>query len=272
MTGKTGAMPSHSELRAAFRSLHESGTFVMPNPHDAGTTRLLTAMGFPALATTSGGFASTLGKMDMTVTRDELVEHVARLTAATHVPFNVDSERLYSDDLAGVAGCVGLLADAGAAGCSIEDWNPAIDQIDSLATATERVGAAAEEARRQGVVLTARCENHLHGIDDLDDTIARLCAYRDAGAEVAYAPGLIDLEQIRRVIEAVGLPFNGLIRPNGPSVAELASVGVRRVSVGSYLSNVANAAVINAANQLLDDGTVTSPPLNRTLVQSAFTS
>ena len=154
-------MPSALDLRRQFRALHESGTFVMPNPHDIGTTKLLTTVGFPALATTSAGFAATLGRMDMTVARDELVEHVGRLTAATHLPFNVDSERLYGDDAAGIAECVALLAGAGAAGCSIEDWNPATNQIDPVDVAVERVAAAAEEARRHEVVLTARCENLL---------------------------------------------------------------------------------------------------------------
>jgi 2-methylisocitrate lyase-like PEP mutase family enzyme len=264
-------MPDPSDLRRQFRALHEGGTFVMPNPHDAGTTKLLTAIGFPALATTSAGFASTLGRMDMTVARDELVEHVGRLTAATHLPFNVDSERLYGDDAAGIAESVALLVGAGASGCSIEDWNPATDQIDPPDVAAARVGAAAEAARRHDVVLTARCENHIHGVDDLDDTIARLCAYRDAGAEVVYAPGLVDLGQIAKVVGAVGVPVNCLLLPRGPSVAELAAAGVRRVSLGSFLANVANAAVIAAATQLLADGTIEVTSLDRALVRRAFT-
>jgi 2-methylisocitrate lyase-like PEP mutase family enzyme len=253
-----------------FRALHQSGTFVMPNPHDVGTAKLLTTVGFPALATTSAGFASTLGQLDMTVTRDQLVEHVGRLTAASHLPFNVDSERLYGDDAAGIAETVALLAAAGAAGCSIEDWNPADDRIDPIDVATARVAAAADEARRHGVVLTARCENHLHGVDDLDETIERLCAYRDAGAEVVYAPGLVDTAQIARVIAAVGVPVNVLMLPGGPTVAQLADIGVRRVSLGSYFANVANAAVINAAVQLRDGGTIAAPPLDRAVLRQAF--
>ena len=263
-------MPSADDLRRQFRSLHASGTFVMPNPHDVGTTKLLTTLGFPALATTSAGFASTLGRLDMTVARDELVEHVGRLTAATHLPFNVDSERLYGDDAVGIAECVGLLAGAGAAGCSIEDWNPTTDRIDPIEVATARVGAAAEEARRLDVVLTARCENHLHGVDDLDDTIARLCAYRDAGAEVVYAPGLVAIAQIERVVGEVGLPVNCLLLPGGPSVAQLAAAGVRRVSLGSFFANVANAAVINAGKQLFAEGTLATPSLDRALLREAF--
>lgn len=265
-------MPSATDLRNQFRSLHEQGTFMMPNPYDIGTTKLLTTVGFEALATTSAGFASTLGRLDMTVARDELVEHVGRLTTATHLPFNVDAERLYGDDATGIAECVALLAGAGAAGCSIEDWNPATDQIDPVGVAAERVAAAAEEARRHGIVLTARCENHLHGVDDLDDTIARLCAYRDAGAEVAYAPGFFDLGQITRIVGEVGLPVNCLLLPGGPTVAELAAAGVRRVSLGSFFANVANAAVINAATQLHDAGTIAAPPLDGKLVRRAFTS
>lgn len=253
-----------------FRALHVSGTFVMPNPHDIGTTKLLTAVGFSALATTSAGFASTLGQLDMTVTRDQLVDHVGHLTAASSLPFNVDSERLYGEDAAGIAETVALLADAGAAGCSIEDWNPAEDRVDPLAVAVERVGAAAEEALRHGVVLTARCENHLHGVDDLDDTITRLCAYRDAGAEVVYAPGLVDVAQIERVVAAVGVPVNVLLLPGGPTVAQLAAVGVRRVSLGSYFANVANAAVINAAVELQGSGTIVAPQLDRALLRQAF--
>lgn len=258
------------DRRDRFRALHESGTFVMPNPHDVGTTKLLSTIGFPALATTSAGFASTLGQLDMTVTLDQLVDHVGRLTAATDLPFNVDSERLYGADSAGIAQAVDALAGAGAAGLSIEDWDPAQQRIDPIATAVERVGAAAAAARTHGIVLTARCENHLHDVDDLDDTIARLCAYRDAGAEVVYAPGLVDIPSIERIIAAVGIPVNVLMLPGGPSVAALTAAGVRRVSLGSYLANVANSAVITAATQLRDRGTINAPLLDRTVVRRAF--
>jgi 2-methylisocitrate lyase-like PEP mutase family enzyme len=272
LTSKTGEMSSALNLRREFRSLHEGGTFVMPNPHDIGTTKLLTAVGFPALATTSAGFAATLGRLDMTVGRDELVEHVGRLTAATHLPFNVDSERLYGDDAAGIAECVGLLADAGAAGCSIEDWNPTTNQIDPVEISVARVAAAAEEARRHEIVLTARCENLLHGVTDLEETIARLCAYRDAGAEVVYAPGLMDVDVIARVVGEVGVPVNVLLLPGGPTVAQLAAAGVRRISLGSYFANVANAAVINAAQQLGADGTIAPSVFDRQLMRNAFSA
>jgi len=243
----------------------------MPNPHDIGSARLLAALGFEALATTSAGHAGTLGRLDMQVTRDELLQHVAAMTAAVDTPFNVDSERCFSEELSGVADTVAALAQAGAAGCSIEDWNPATNAIDEFDRAVARVQAAAEAASKSGVLLTGRCENHLHGINDLDDTIRRLCAYRDAGAQAVYAPGLTDLGQIERVVTAVGVPVNVLLMPGGPTVAQLANLGVRRVSVGSTLARIAHGAVVRAAQQLLAEGTV-DPALmvDGTLLRRAF--
>ena len=255
-----------------FRSLHKDGIFVMPNPYDLGSARLLEALGFPALASTSSGFAATLGRLDMTVSRDELLDHIGPLSAATDLPLNVDSERCYADDLPGVTETVELLAEAGAAGCSIEDWNPASNAIDPLDVAVTRVGAAVAGATNTGLVLTARCENHLHGINDLDDTIARLQAYVAAGAEVVYAPGLTDLDQISMVVKAVGVPVNVLILPGGPSVAQLGEVGVRRISTGGLLSRIAFGAMVAAAERLRDDGVVnTSEPfLSRKLAADAL--
>lgn len=255
-----------------FRTLHADGIFVMPNPYDLGSARLLAALGFSALASTSSGFAATLGRLDMTVNRDELLDHIRPLAAATDLALNVDSERCYADDLPGVTETVELLADAGAAGCSIEDWNPVTNSIDPIELAVERVGAAAAGAANTGIVLTARCENHLHGIDDLDDTIARLQAYVSAGAEVVYAPGLADLGQIARVVNEVGVPVNVLILPGGPSVAQLGDVGVRRISTGGLLSRIANGAMVAAAERLRDDGVVntTEPFLSRTLAAQAL--
>ncbi len=224
----------------------------MPNPWDVGSAKLLASMGFEALATTSAGLAWSLGKLDMQVTRDELVPHVAQLAAATPLPLNVDSERCFPDELGGVAETVRRLADAGAAGCSIEDYDPATDAIDAVEVAAERVAIAADAAP---LVLTARAENHLHGVDDLDDTIARLVAYRDAGADVVYAPGLADLGSITRVVEEVGIPVNVLALPNGPTVAELGAAGVRRVSTGGALAKVAYGALLAGARELHDDGT-----------------
>jgi 2-methylisocitrate lyase-like PEP mutase family enzyme len=238
-----------------FRELHErEQLFLLPNPWDVGSAILLESLGFEALATTSAGFALAIGKRDQTVTRDELVEHVGELAAATSLPLNVDSERLYPDDPGGLAETVRLLADAGAAGCSIEDYDPSADRIEDVGVAAERVGVAAEAACGR-LVLTARAENHLYGAGDLDDTIARLVAYRDAGADCVYAPGLTDLDQIRRVVEAAGVPVNMLALRTGPGVGELASVGVRRVSTGSGLARAAYGAFVSAAEELRDAGT-----------------
>ena len=249
---------SVADIRARFRELHaREQLFVMPNPWDVGSAMLLESLGFEALATTSAGFALAIGKRDQTVTRDELVEHVGRLAAATPLPLNVDSERLYPDDPGGVAEAVALLADAGAAGCSIEDYDPATGRIDEVGVASERVAIAAEAAHSlaEPMVLTARAENHLYDIGDLDDTTARLVAYRDAGADVAYAPGLRALDEVARVVGAVGVPVNVLALRDGPSVSELASVGVRRVSTGSLLSRAAYGAFVAGAEELRDAGT-----------------
>jgi 2-methylisocitrate lyase-like PEP mutase family enzyme len=249
---------SAAERRAWFRALHaREQLFVMPNPWDLGSARLLASAGFEALATTSAGFAWSLGKLDQNVSRDELVAHVAMLAAATDLPLNVDSERCYPDDPGGITRTVELLAEAGAAGFSIEDYNPDTGSMDDVAAAAERVAEAAEASRRQEepMVLTGRAENHIRGVDDLDDTIVRLIAYRDAGAEVAYAPGLTDLEQIARVVEAVRVPLNVLALPAAPSLDELASAGVRRISTGSLLAGVAYGALLEGARELREEGT-----------------
>jgi 2-methylisocitrate lyase-like PEP mutase family enzyme len=251
-------VPGSTEARRArFRDLHEQdGLFVMPNPWDAGSARLLAWCGFEALATTSAGFAWTLGREDQSVTRDELVEHVERLSAAADLPLNVDSERLFADDPAGVAETVRLLGQAGAAGCSIEDYDPATGGIDAVERAAERVAAAAAAAHEgDPMVLTARAENHLHGVDDLDDTIARLVAYREAGADCLYAPGLVRADDIRAVVAAVGAPVNVLALPSAPPVTELRALGVRRVSTGSLLAGAAYAAMLAGARELRDAGT-----------------
>ena len=260
-------MPSAAERRTRFRDMHaRERLFVMPNPWDVGSARLLAAQGFEALATTSAGLAWSLGKQDQEVSRDELLVHVRALTAAVDVPVSVDSERLFGDDATGVAETVRLLAEAGAAGCSIEDYDPASGEIDGLERAAERVAAAAEGARRDGLVLTARCESHLYGGADLDDTIARLVAYRDAGADCLYAPGLADPGQIAAVVQAVRAPVNVLLRPDGPTVAELAELGVRRASTGGALASAAYGALLAGARELLSDGTSTyaSASLKRT--------
>jgi 2-methylisocitrate lyase-like PEP mutase family enzyme len=244
-----------SAMTDKFRALHSQGTFVMPNPWDLGTARFLQSLGFAALATTSWGFAASLGRLDQTVTRDEMLAHTSALVGAIDVPLNVDSERCYAEDLAGVTKTVRLLGDAGAAGCSIEDYDPVTKTIDPIGLATERVAAAAEGARASGLVLTARAENPFYGFHDLDDTIARLCSYRDAGAEVMYAPGLTNEDQIRRVVAETGVPVNVLARSNGPSVSRLGELGVRRISTGGALARASFELINRAARELLDHGT-----------------
>ena len=229
----------------------------MPNPWDVGSARLLASLGFEALATTSAGFAWSLGQLDQTVARDELVAHVETLAAATDLPLNVDSERCYPDDTGGVTRTVEMLAEAGAAGFSIEDYDRDSGDIDEVGRAAERVAEAAEASRRQDepLVLTGRAENHIRGVDDLDDTIARLIAYRDAGADVVYAPGLTDLGQIARVVDAVRVPLNVLALPAGPTLGELASADVRRISTGSLLASAAYGALLAGARELKENGT-----------------
>ncbi len=245
-----------AERRALFRRLHlRDRVFVLPNPWDIGSARLLASVGFEALATTSAGLAWSLGKSDQTVTRAELLEHVASLAAATDLPLSVDSERCFAETLAGVAETVRMLADAGAAGCSIEDYDPDSRRIEEVGRAAERVAAAAEAAHEDdSIVLTARGENHLYGGVDLEDTIARLISYRAAGADVVYAPGLADPAQIAAVVEAVDAPVNVLALPGGPTVAELGELGVRRVSTGSALASAAYGALLAGARQLLSGG------------------
>lgn len=246
------------DRRAHFRALHaRDQVFVMPNPWDIGSARLLASCGFEALATTSAGFAWSIGKHDQQVSRDELIEHVARIAAATDLPLNADSERCYAEDAAGVAETVGLLTEAGAAGFSIEDYNPAAKGIDDIAVAAERVAVAAQAAHRapEPMVLTARSENYLYGVTDLDNTITRLLAYREAGADVVYAPGLSDPAEIAALVKAVGLPVNVLALPKGPTVAELGALGVRRISTGGALARAAYGALMHGARELLNDGT-----------------
>lgn len=244
------------DVRSRFRELHaEPRLFVMPNPWDVGSARLLESLGFEALATTSSGFAASLGRLDQHVSREELVAHVAAITAVTSVPLNVDSENCFPDAPGGVAETVRLLREAGAGGCSIEDYDPRGDRIEDVAVAVARVAEAAGAA--DGLVLTARCENFLHGRPDLGETISRLASYRDAGADCVYAPGLVDLGDIERVVDEVGIPVNVLVLPNGPSTSELESVGVRRVSTGGALAAAAYGTLIAAGRELLERGTST---------------
>ncbi len=249
---------STAEKVARFRELHERHEpFLIPNPWDIGSARLLAVLGFPALATTSVGHAATLGRHDQRVTRQEMLDHVAQLAPALDVPLNVDSERCFGDTPSEVAETVRALVDRGAAGCSIEDYNPQTDSIDPIDVAAERVAAAAEAAHvgPSPIVLTARAERHLYRGADLEDTIGRLSAFREAGADVAFAPGLAEIGDIKRVVDEVGIPVNVLAWPSGPSVAELASVGVRRVSTGGALMWAALGTLAEAGRELLERGT-----------------
>ncbi|WP_052460815.1 isocitrate lyase/PEP mutase family protein [Microbacterium gorillae] len=241
---------------STFRDLHRTGTFVLPNPRDAGEARLFEALGFAAVATTSAGFAATLGRRDQSVTRDELVQHVTDLVAAVHVPVAVDAENGYADDPAGVAATVRALAEVGAAGVSIEDYDPKARGLYDALLARDRVSAAAEAAQASGIVVTARSEGLLYGLAGVDETLGRLQAFAEAGADCLYAPGPRDLPTIERLVAYAGGPVNVLAFPGGPSVDELRDVGVRRVSVGSWFSTAATAVVADLARTLLRGGGV----------------
>ena len=243
-----------ADARTAFRDLHVPGTpLIMPNAWDAGSAKLFASLGFAAIATTSSGFAATLGRPDGGVSREEALAHTADLAAATPLPVNADLEDCFAEDPEGVALTITAAADAGAAGASIEDYDRT--GIQPLAAATERVAAAVEAARPHGLVLTARAENLIRGVRDLDDTITRLQAYQEAGADVLYAPGLFTIDDVRAVVTSVDRPVNVLLIPGGPSVPELAEAGVARVSVGGTLAWVSWGAVAQAAQELLSAGT-----------------
>lgn len=242
-----------TRLRERFVDLHRRGLFVMPNPWDIGSAKILVSLGFAALATTSSGFAASLGRMDQRTTVEELAAHVGGLVDAVDVPVSVDAEHGYADTPEGVAANVERLAGEGAAGASIEDYDPATGIL-PVEVAAERVQAAAETAHRHGLVLTGRAENHLYGIDDPDDTIARLKSYREAGADVLYAPGLDDLDAIARLVAEVHAPVNALLRREGPTVQQLAEAGIRRVSTGGALAFAAYGALRRAAAEILASG------------------
>jgi 2-methylisocitrate lyase-like PEP mutase family enzyme len=243
-------------MRDRFLELHQPGTpLLMPNPWDAGSAKLLQSQGFQALATTSSGFAATLGRLDGSVTREEAIAHSAAIVDAVDVPVSADLENGFADDPDGVAQTIRLAVDAGLAGCSIEDFTGRDDDpIYDAGAARERIAAAVDAAAGQ-IVLTARAENLLHGRTDLADTIARLQSFQEAGADVLYAPGLRSLDDIRSVVESVDRPVNVLALPGGPVVAELAQAGVSRISVGGGFAYVALGAVVGASRELLDQGT-----------------
>ena len=252
-------MSTQAEACENFLALHHGDApLLLPNAWDRGTVKLFAFMGFAAVATTSAGHAATLGRLDGKVTIDEILEHAEALAGATDIPVNVDFENAFADDPAGVAANISHLAATGAAGCSVEDFTRRADApIYETALAAARIEAAAEVAHGTGprLVLTARAENYLHGHGDLADTIARLQAYQAAGADVLYAPGLHAIDDIRTVVSSVDLPVNVLALPDVPPVSELAAAGVRRVSVGSGFNRVALGATVDAARELLDEGT-----------------
>jgi 2-methylisocitrate lyase-like PEP mutase family enzyme len=248
-----GSMTQH-EKAEAFRALHHGEPFVIPNPWDAGSAKVLAALGFEALATTSSGFAYTLGRPDGSVTLDELVDHVAALDAATALPVSVDLENGYGPEPGDAAIAIERAAAAGAVGGSIEDYDPG-GFLYPPAQATERVAAAVAAARSLPFpfTLTARAENHIRGNPDLDDTIARLRAYEEAGADVLYAPGLRSGDEIRAVCDALSRPVNVLALP-GLSVAEIVAAGAQRISVGGALTWAAVEAMADVAVRIRDAG------------------
>jgi 2-methylisocitrate lyase-like PEP mutase family enzyme len=268
---------SQPERAERFLALHHGPSpLLLPNPWDVGSAKLLASLGFSALATTSSGFAATLGLPDGAVTREQALAHSAAIVAATPLPVSADLENGYAHEPSGVAETVRLAIGAGLAGCSVEDFtrdqgNPIYDR----GLAAERVAAAAQAASAGPgrLVLTARAENYLHGRPDLADTIARLQAYQEAGADVLYAPGLSTLDEIRSVIASVDRPVNVLALAGGPPVAELAAAGVSRISVGGSFAFAALGALVEAATELREEGTygyLQRTRLGRSAVSAVF--
>jgi 2-methylisocitrate lyase-like PEP mutase family enzyme len=250
---------SQTEKAEKFKALHErEGAFMIPNPWDVGSARLLSGLGFEALATTSSGFANSLGKCDGQVSLDELIAHCRSLCAATDLPISADLENCFADEPEKAAATILAAAQAGLAGGSIEDYtgNPA-NPIYEFDLAVERVHAAVEAARSLDFpfMLTARAENLLHGSHDLDDTIRRLQAFEAAGADVLYAPGLKTLEEVRLVTHALTRPVN-VLAPliKGVTVSDLADTGVKRISVGGALARAAMTALIRAGLEMQNEG------------------
>jgi 2-methylisocitrate lyase-like PEP mutase family enzyme len=256
-------MRTQAEKARTFRALHErDGAFLIPNPWDVGSSRLLAHLGFEALATTSAGYAFSVGQRDNTIGRDRMIAHVRVIASATDLPVSADLENGFGDDPKLVAETIRLAAEAGLVGGSIEDSTTRPDDpIYERALAVERVRAAAETARALPFpfTLTARAENHLVGRPDLEDTIERLQSYQEAGADVLYAPGLTRRDEIAAVVQSVDRPVNVLAGLQGAplSVADLSALGVKRVSVGSALCRVALGAFLRAAREMREHGTFT---------------
>jgi 2-methylisocitrate lyase-like PEP mutase family enzyme len=248
--------PGQEQKAAAFQELHAGPPFVIPNPWDAGSAKVLAALGFEALATTSSGFAFTVGRADGSVGLDEVAAHIEVLDAATPLPVSADLENGYGPEPEDAARAIARAAAAGAVGGSIEDYDPA-GRLYDREQAAERVAAAAEAAHGLGFpfTLTARAENHIRGNSDLGDTIERLAAYERAGADVLYAPGLRGADEIRAVCAAVAKPVNVLARP-GMSVDDVVAAGAQRISVGGGLAWAAVNGLVAAAQELRDEGSV----------------
>ena len=254
-------MSTQAAKGQTFRALHERDhAFILPNPWDAGTARLLAHLGFEALATTSMGYAFSVGQRDGTIDRPQMMEHLLAIASATDLPVNADLENGFGDSPETVAETLRLAAAAGVVGGSIEDATGRPDPpIYALEAAVERVRAAAEAVRGLpfAFTLTGRAENYLHGRPDLKDTIARLQAYQEAGADVLYAPGLASAEDIATVVRSVDRPVNVLMGLQGVqlSLAALSAMGAKRISVGSALSRVALGAFLRAAREMREHGT-----------------
>jgi 2-methylisocitrate lyase-like PEP mutase family enzyme len=256
-------MVTQVDKHRVFRDLHErQGIFVMPNPWDAGTARILSALGFEALATTSAGLAFSIGRRDSaaSLTRDEVLQNARTIVEATDLPVSADLEDGFGASPQACAETIRLAADVGVVGGSIEDATGDPDRpIYEFEHAVERIAAACEEARRHPFVLTARAENFLHGRPDLDDTLRRLQAFEVAGADVLYAPGLPSLDAIRIVCTAVSRPVNVVMGLSGRAytVEELAEAGVKRISVGGSFARAALGALVRAAREVKEHGTFT---------------
>jgi 2-methylisocitrate lyase-like PEP mutase family enzyme len=252
-------MLNQSEKANIFRALHErSGAFIIPNPWDIGSARLLASLGFEALATTSSGFANSLGRSDGENTLDETIEHCRLLSQSTDLPINADLENCFADEPEKAAATILRAAQAGVVGCSIEDFTGNSEQpIYEFNLAVERVHAAAEAAHSLDFpfILTARAENLLHGKNDLNDTIRRLQAFEAAGADVLYAPGLKTLDEVRLVTGALKKPVN-VLAPfiKNATIAQLAAAGAKRLSVGGALARAAMTALINAGSEMVNQG------------------
>jgi 2-methylisocitrate lyase-like PEP mutase family enzyme len=280
MTDETQNAPTvdRVEQAARFKALHEGPEpLLIPNAWDGGSARLLASMGFKAIATTSSGFAASIGRLDGSAVDDEALTNAAAIIkGAGEVPVSADLENGFGDEPSQMRMTIMNALAVGLSGCSIEDWSGGPGGgIYDIKLAAERIAAAASMAHRGPVemVLTARAENHIRGVDDLADTIARLQAFQEAGADVLYAPGLTKLEDIRSVVSSVDRPVNVLALPNGPTVAELAEAGVRRISVGGAFAFAAYGALIEAAREFLDEGTYgfwERTKVGRTAVVEAF--